>query len=233
MNNRQVIFVLVSVFSILASSMLYAKQDWSIPVLPDPGECEPSKSERPWLDGKRSPECRALDVLAALTDEEKKYFGYRTLTMPGAEVSDEIKAAQATSKKINEKLALPQIGGGGDGPNGIADMSSLFGTETRDRSLNVTAFPNVITLGATWDRNLAKQFGLALGEEFSGKGMISNLGPTINLIRSWHGGRSAETFGEDPFHMSELVVPEIMGMQSKGVIATMKHYAANNQEYSG
>ena len=232
MNNRQVIFVLVSVFSILASSMLYAKQDWSIPGLPDPGECEPSKSERPWLDGKRSPECRALDVLAVLTDEEKKYFGYRTFTMPGAEVSDESKAAQATSQKINEKLALPQIGGGGDGPNGIADMSSLFGTETRDRSLNVTAFPNVITLGATWDRNLAKQFGLALGEEFSGKGMTSNLGPAINLIRSWHGGRSAETFGEDPFHMSELVVPEIMGMQSKGVIATMKHYAANNQEYS-
>ncbi len=232
MNNRQVIFVVVSVFSILASSMLCAKQDSSIPGLPDPGECKSSKSEKPWLDGNRSPECRALDVLAALTDEEKKYFGYRAFTMPGTEVRDEIKAAQATSQKVNEKLALPQIGGGGDGPNGIADMSPLFGTETGARSLDVTAFPNVITLGATWDRNLAKQFGLALGEEFSGKGMTSNLGPTINVIRSWHGGRSAETFGEDPFHISELVVPEIIGMQSKGVIATMKHYAANNQEFS-
>jgi hypothetical protein len=71
MTNRQVVIVLVSIFSILASSMLCAKQNSSIPGLPDPGECKPSKSERPWLDEKRSPECRALDVLAALTDTEK------------------------------------------------------------------------------------------------------------------------------------------------------------------
>ncbi len=228
MNGRQVVFLLVSIFFIFSSSMLYAG---TIPGLPEI-ECSPAKSDKPWLDKNRSPECRALDVVNALTEEEKIYFGYRTFSMPGTEVSDEVKLAQETARKANEKLGLPEIGGGSDGPNGIADMSPLFGSETRDRSLNVTAFPNVITLGATWDRELSKQFGLALGEEFSGKGMTSNLGPTINIIRSWHGGRSAETFGEDPFHMSELVVPEIIGMQSKGVIATMKHYAANNQEFS-
>jgi len=232
MNNRQVVFLLASIIYIFASSMLYAETtSVSIPGLPDPAECKSSKSEKPWLDKNRSPECRALDALSALTKKEKMYFGFSLLIIPD-ELTDEQKEAQAIIENVNEKLGLPEIGRGGDGPNGIADMSSLFGTETSDRSLNVTAFPNVINLGATWDRDLAKQFGLALGEEFNGKGMTSNLGPTINLIRSWHGGRSAETFGEDPFHMSELVVPEIIGMQSKGVIATMKHYAANNQEFS-
>ena len=232
MNRRQVIFLLLAAYFIVISSNLYAETDpKAIPGLHEI-ECSPSKSEKPWLDKNRSPECRALDVLAVLTEEEKIYFGYSTVSMPGEEVSDEVKFAQEAALKANEKLGLPEISGGSDGPNGIADMSPLFGTETRDRSLNVTAFPNVITLGATWDRELAKQFGLALGEEFSGKGLTSNLGPTINIIRSWHGGRSAETFGEDPFHMGELVVPEITGMQSKGVIATMKHYAANNQEFS-
>jgi len=233
MKNKSGFFLLFVFFLIWAafSSQLYAQsQPVSIPGLPAP-ECKPPKSDKPWLDNSRSPECRALDALAALSEEEKIYFGYFGFNISG-EVTDEMKAAQSISERANEKLGLPAIGQGGDGPNGIADMAPLFGMETRDRSLNVTAFPNVITLGASWDRQLAKQFGLALGEEFSGKGMTSNLGPTINLIRSWHGGRSAETFGEDPFHMSELVVPEIIGMQSKGVIATMKHYAANNQEFS-
>lgn len=223
-----VVFLLLVIFS---SSLLFAQQEQvSIPGLPSP-KCPSSKSDKPWLNKKLSPECRALDALSVLTEEEKMYFGYSTLGIPG-KMTDEQKTAQAFSQKANEKLGLPEIGPGSDGPNGIADMAPLFGTETKDRSLNVTAFPNVITLSATWDRNLAKQFGIALGEEFSGKGLTSDFGPTINIIRSWHGGRSAETFGEDPFLTSELVVPEIIGMQSKGVIATMKHFAANNQEFS-
>ncbi len=232
MTNRLTFFLLAPVLFIFSSTFLYAEGSQNtIPGLPEIN-CSPSDSDKPWLDKTRPAECRALDALAALNEEEKIYFGYRSFTMPGAEVSDKIKAAQDAARRANEKLGLPQIGGGSDGPNGIADMSPLFGTETRDRSLNVTAFPNVITLGATWDRNLSKEFGLALGEEFSGKGLTTNLGPTINIIRTWHGGRSAEAFGEDPYHMSEFVVPEIIGMQSKGVIATMKHYAANSQEFS-
>jgi beta-glucosidase len=202
----------------------------AIPGIPAP-KCGPSKMERPWLDKNQTPECRALQAIAALTEEEKMYFGWSSVEPPDQQ-TDEVKAIQAIAYRANEKLDLPQIGSGSDGPNGIADMSVLFGGEPRDRSLNVTAFPNVITLGATWDRDLARRFGLAMGEEFHGKGMTFNLGPTMNLIRSWHGGRSAETYGEDPYLIAELVVPEIKAMQSKGVIATMKHYTANNQEYS-
>ena len=231
MSIRKVLFLPALVIFISLSSRPYAEPaSVIIPGLPAV-DCSPSKAKKSWLDKNRSPECRALDALSLLTEEEKMYFDYHGSGTPG-ESSDEEKTGQDIAQRTKEKLGLPDIGEASDGPNGIADMSVLFGTETKDRSLNVTAFPNVINLGATWDRDLAKEFGIALGEEFSGKGLTSNLGPTINLIRSWHGGRSAETFGEDPFLISELVVPEITGMQSKGVIATMKHYAANNQEFS-
>ena len=56
-------------------------------------------------------------------------------------------------------------------------------------------------------------------------------GPTVNLLRTWHWGRAAETFGEDPFHMSELVVPEILGIQSCQVGAVVKHFAPNRSHY--
>ena len=231
MNNRHSAFFLTLVFCIFSSTMLYGETaQEAIPGLPEI-ECAPSKSEKPWLDTRRSPECRAIDALTALTEEEKIYFGYSGAGIPGEE-SEEDNPVQVITRRIKEKLGLPEIGGASDGPNGIADTSPLFGAEIKDMSLNVTAFPNVINLGATWDRDLAGKFGAAVGEEFRDKGFSSNLGPTINIIRSWHGGRSAETFGEDPFHMSELVVPEIVGMQRAGVIATIKHYAANSQEFS-
>ena len=111
-------------------------------------------------------------------------------------------------------------------------MAELFNQPVSGRSLGVTAFPNVITLGATWDRTLAERFGRAAGKEFRGKGLIANLGPTMNLIRTWHGGRSAETYAEESVLIAELAVPEVLGLQEQGVIATIKHYAANSQEIS-
>jgi beta-glucosidase len=131
----------------------------------------------------------------------------------------------------NERLGL-LAPGGSDGPNGIraGGLTIEQAPVTSGRSANATAFPNVIALGATWDRELARRFGEAVGEEFHGKGMASVTGPTINLLRTWHWGRTAETFSEDPYLMSELVVPEVSGIQSRRVIAVAKHFAGNNQE---
>jgi beta-glucosidase len=170
--------------------------------------CASSAGERPWTDTRLSPECRAQLALAAMTREERIAF-----------------------RGTNERLGLISPPGS-DGPNGV--IGGGIGAEqtpvTSGRSAGVTAFPNVIALGATWDRDLARRFGEAVGDEFHGKGMTSVTGPTINLLRTWHWGRAAETFGEDPFHMSELVVPEILGIQSRKVIAVAKHFAGNNQE---
>jgi beta-glucosidase len=173
-------------------------------------DCHPGSASRPWTDANQTPECRALEVVAQMTYEEKLHFGgYGAGAIP--------------------RLGL-EAAPGADGPNGIAG-GGLFPGPIPPRSLNVTAFPDVITLASTWDRDLAKRYGTAVGEEFSGKGMAAVLGPTINLLRTWHWGRSAETFGEDPFLMGEMVVPEINGIQSQRVIAVVKHFAGNNQEY--
>jgi beta-glucosidase len=172
--------------------------------------CHPGSDPRPWTDSSQTPVCRALEVISQMTYDEKLHFGgygAAALTRLGLEPAP-----------------------GADGPNGIAG-GGIFSGPIAPRSLNVTAFPNVITLAATWDRSLAARFGVALGEEFSGKGLAADLGPTINLLRTWHWGRSAETFGEDPFLMGEMVVPEINGMQSRHVIAIVKHFAGNNQEF--
>jgi len=94
-----------------------------------------------------------------------------------------------------------------------------------------TAFPASIAMAATWDPPLIRRLGEALGVEARAKGRNMLLGPCININRVPVGGRSFESFGEDPFLMARMAVEYIRGVQSQHVIATAKHYAANNQEF--
>ncbi|HTO94922.1 MAG TPA: glycoside hydrolase family 3 N-terminal domain-containing protein, partial [Bacteroidota bacterium] len=94
-----------------------------------------------------------------------------------------------------------------------------------------TAFPASIAMGATWNPPLIRRLGEALGVEARAKGRNMLLGPCININRVPVGGRSFESFGEDPFLMARMAVEYIRGVQSQHVIATAKHYAANNQEF--
>jgi beta-glucosidase len=130
-----------------------------------------------------------------------------------------------------EKLGLVASGSSGvprlgipplrfiDGPNGIGEAST-----------GVTAFPDAETIAASWDRTVASAYGQALGAEAAGKGDTLLAAPTINILRTSLWGREAETLGEDPFLTGSLVAPEIRGIQSRHVIAEVKHYAGNNQE---
>lgn len=93
-----------------------------------------------------------------------------------------------------------------------------------------TAFPAPVALAATWDRSLAEQYGAALGAETKAKGQAVLLGPMVNIVRVPEAGRNFETFGEDPYLTSQIATAEIRGIQNQGVIAEVKHYAANNQE---
>jgi len=130
-----------------------------------------------------------------------------------------------TGRSTNKRLGLTS-GGGSDGPNGIATMSST----PQARGKNVTAFANAVTLAATWNRDLATRYGKALGEEFVGKGSNSVLGPTINIMRTWRWGRNGETFSEDPYLTAEFAVAEIKALNEQKVLTVLKHYAGNNQE---
>jgi beta-glucosidase len=93
-----------------------------------------------------------------------------------------------------------------------------------------TAFPAPVALAATWDRSLAQEYGVALGTETKAKGQNILLGPMVNIVRVPEGGRNFETFGEDPYLTAQIANREIRGIQSQGVMAEVKHYAANNQE---
>ena len=106
-----------------------------------------------------------------------------------------------------------------DGPNGVGNGST-----------GVTQFPVAVAAAASWDRNLVRSFGAALGEEQRGKGHNVALAPTLNILRTPLWGRESETYTEDPYLNGQTAAAEVRGIQSRHVIATAKHFTANNQE---
>ena len=88
-----------------------------------------------------------------------------------------------------------------------------------------------IGLAATWDLDLAQRMGAVIGQDARARGVHFMLGPGVNISRSPLCGRNFEYFGEDPFLASRTAVAYILGMQSQGVSATIKHFMGNNQEF--
>lgn len=87
-----------------------------------------------------------------------------------------------------------------------------------------------MSLAATFNRELARQVGVALGQETQTKGAYVLLGPTVCPHRSPLGGRNFESFSEDPLLAGELASEYVLGLQSERVGATVKHYAINEQD---
>ncbi|HBC86669.1 MAG TPA: hypothetical protein DCZ94_06935 [Lentisphaeria bacterium] len=97
---------------------------------------------------------------------------------------------------------------------------------------NSTAYPALIALASSWDKELSYKVGWALGRDCRAVGVNVLLAPGVNIYRSAICGRNFEYLGEDPVLASKMVVPYIKGLQDMGVSATVKHFAVNNQEYS-
>ena len=93
-----------------------------------------------------------------------------------------------------------------------------------------TAYAGGVALAATWDTDFARTLGASLGKDARARNVNFLLGPGVNIARSPIAGRNFEYLSEDPFLNATIVVPFIQGVQSQGVIATVKHYALNNQE---
>lgn len=93
-----------------------------------------------------------------------------------------------------------------------------------------TAFPSLTALAATWDPEMALLYGKSIGEEARFRNKSVLLGPGINLYRTPLNGRNFEYMGEDPYLISQMVVPYVQGVQSNGVAACVKHFALNNNE---
>lgn len=120
------------------------------------------------------------------------------------------------------RLGIPALqitnGPAGAGPGGTRPQAKA------------TALPSPLSLAATWDPELAKLNGAIIGAESRdiGNGLVE--APTINIARVPQNGRTFEGYGEDPYLVARIAVNNILGIQGQGVIANVKHYAANNQE---
>jgi beta-glucosidase len=133
----------------------------------------------------------------------------------------------------NQRLGIPSIKIA-DGPIGIrswAGPSAKTSGLGAKMQVTATAFPAGVAMAATWDTGLLQQEGKAIGQETKALGRDMILGPTVNINRTPLWGRNFEGYGEDPYLAGRLAVAYIKGVQEEGVIATVKHFAANNQEF--
>ncbi|MBF4461345.1 MULTISPECIES: beta-glucosidase family protein [unclassified Rathayibacter] len=117
-----------------------------------------------------------------------------------------------------------------DGPHGVRLQRSSADHLGLADSVPATCFPPAVTLGSTWDVHLARRVGIALGQEARALGVGVLLGPGINIKRSPLCGRNFEYLSEDPLISGVLGAALVGGLQSQGVGASLKHFAANNQE---
>jgi beta-glucosidase len=110
-----------------------------------------------------------------------------------------------------------------NGPAGV-------GTGSVPTQPNATALPAPVALAATFDTGLAHRYGVVEGTETLNVGHNLLEAPDVNIVRVPQGGRAFENYGEDPHLAGRLAVANIRGIQRPGLMAEVKHYAANDQE---
>ena len=147
---------------------------------------------------------RAAEVVKKMTLEEKIDYigGYKAWYVRGI-----------------ERLGLPAVRMA-DGPQGVRNNTKS------------TLYPSGVAAAATWDTALIEQMGVSLGKDSRARGVHILLGPGANIYRSPLCGRNFEYFGEDPYLAGEIATAYIKGVQSMGVMACIKHFAGNNQEWA-
>ena len=114
-----------------------------------------------------------------------------------------------------------------DGPHGVRMQAASTDMLT---GVPATCFPPAVASASTWDPELLRRMGEALGDECRAQDVAVLLGPGVNLKRSPLGGRNFEYFSEDPILTGVLATEWVRGLQSRGVGASLKHFAVNNQE---
>lgn len=168
-----------------------------------------------YLDNSQPIEQRIDDAISRMTLQEK------------------IRIIHAQSKFSS--AGIPRLGfpdfWTDDGPHGVRpDVLWDEWEQAGQTNDSCVAFPALTCLAASWNPQMSRIYGEALGEEalYRGKDMI--LGPGVNIYRTPLNGRNFEYMGEDPYLASIMVVPYIQGLQSKGISACVKHYCLNNDE---
>lgn len=132
--------------------------------------------------------------------------------------------------KAMPKLGVPAIMMS-DGPHGLRCQKGDTDMIGVNRSQPATCFPAAVTAGASWNRELYAAEGAAIGAEALAEDVSVVLGPGCNIKRNPLGGRNFEYLSEDPYLAGKMAAAFIRGQQSTGAISSLKHFAANSQEF--
>jgi beta-glucosidase len=161
---------------------------------------------------------RVADLLKRMTIEEKAAMLSGSGWMESAPIA---------------RLGIPAIKMA-DGPMGVrswAGSSAITSAANAAVKVETTAFPSGVAMAATWNTDLVNREGRAIAQEAKALGRDMILGPTVNINRQPLWGRNFEGYGEDPYLSGQLGVAYVKGVQSEGVIPSLKHFAVNNEEY--
>ena len=166
---------------------------------------------RPWMNTALSPEQRAAKLISAMNLSQKIHM------LSGTKLTGPHTPAIGYIPPIPE-LGIPEFVQS-DGPAGV-----------RNGADPATKFPAPLAYAASWDPAMAQLQGRVAGEEARALGTDQLYGPGFNIARNPLGGRGFEYYGEDPYLSGTMATANVKGIQSAGVIATLKHFVANNQE---
>ncbi|MCC6645510.1 MAG: glycoside hydrolase family 3 C-terminal domain-containing protein [Polyangiaceae bacterium] len=175
-----------------------------VPVVPactsSPDDAPPAAEAEPEIDRRT----RELVAQMTLAEKVEQLHGSHLYPVGGL-----------WETTANERLGLPGLKMV-DGPRGV-------------RAGKATTFPVGMARGATWDPELERRVGEAMGEETAARGGDVLLAPTVNILRHPRWGRAQETYGEDTHHLGVMGAAFVMGAQEH-VLASVKHYAGNSIE---
>lgn len=133
------------------------------------------------------------------------------------------------STRSVERLGIKSISLS-DGPHGIRKQEGASDQLGLNKSIPATCFPTAATIANSWNPKLGEEIGACLGEEAVSQDVSVILGPGLNIKRNPLCGRNFEYFSEDPYLAGKMAASYVKGIQSKGVAACPKHFAANSQE---
>ncbi|HEX4759137.1 MAG TPA: glycoside hydrolase family 3 C-terminal domain-containing protein [Terracidiphilus sp.] len=207
--HSSLLFAALSAFSLVLSSAPCQGQGTAATAPP---------ASSPYRNSALPVDQRVADLLSRMTLEEKA-------SMVGG-------AGWMESSAIG-RLGIPAIHMA-DGPMGVrswAGSSAITNLPGAKLVVESTSFPSGIAMASTWDPDLVQQEGRAIAQEVKALGRDMILGPTVNINRHPLWGRNFEGYGEDPYLTSRLAVAYVHGVQGEGVIPSVKHFAANNEEF--
>jgi beta-glucosidase len=183
---------------------------------------------RPWRDAALSPDRRAAMVLAAMTREEKLAMVIGAFASDQAGKPDAHPPAEAREGSAGYVPGVPRLG---IPPLWEADAAMGVATQPTARTVRpAVALPSTLATIASWDEDVARRGGAMIGGEARRYGFNVLLAGGINLTREPRNGRNFEYGGEDPLLAGRMVGAQIAGIQSNGIVSTIKHYALNAQQ---